>query len=160
MLTTIGMAKKSINTYGFKSITAIATLLLVSLLFACNKTNDNKVPETQKQTQEPDSVMYAHLHFIEDFFDFGSIKQGEVVAYTFKFTNTGNAPLVIKDIIPDCGCTKSKVSSKLVKPNEVETIEIIFDSSGWRGLQYKSITVRTNGKIKDKSVTIKANVVI
>lgn len=141
--------------------TAVLIIFIAAFASCKNSENVKEVDvETQHNNFETDSAKFAHLHFIVDFYDFGSIKQGEVVAYTFKFTNTGNMPLVIKDIIPDCGCTKSNISSKLVKPNEVETIEVIFDSSGWRGLQYKSITLRTNGKIKEKSVTIKANVVI
>ncbi|HOP04378.1 MAG TPA: DUF1573 domain-containing protein [Tenuifilaceae bacterium] len=154
------MKFNNILIYWFNPIIIVATFLHVAMLLSCNSVQKKEISENNEQIHEQDSTMYAHLHFFEDFYDFGSIKQGEVVSYTFKFTNTGNSPLVIKDIIPDCGCTKSKVSSKLVKPNEVETIEVIFDSSGWRGVQYKSITVSSNGKIKEKSVTIKANVVI
>ncbi len=101
-----------------------------------------------------------NLEYIEDFFDFGTITQGEVVTHTFRFKNSGNAPLVVKDVIPGCGCTTSKLSSTILKPGEEGTVEVIFNSQGWAGLQYKTITLRTNSSIMDKSVTIRANVVM
>lgn len=103
--------------------------------------------------------LQADLSYIEDFFDFGSIAQGEVVSHTFRFVNKGNDNLIIKDIIPDCGCTRSKIDKMNFKPNEEGRIEVIFDSKGWRGMQYKSVTIRSNAVIKEKSVTFKANVV-
>lgn len=109
--------------------------------------------------QVADSTRFAELTYIEDFFDVGTIHSGELVKHSFRFRNTGNAPLVVKDIIPSCGCTKVDVSKKVLKPGEEALIEVIFDSNGWFGSQYKSVTLRTNGIIREKSVTLKANVV-
>jgi hypothetical protein len=67
--------------------------------------------------------------------------------------------LIIKDLIPDCGCTQPKIEKKVLKPGEEGFVEVIFDSKGWQGSQYKSVTLRTNSIIREKSVTIKANVV-
>lgn len=139
---------------------SIIAFTLIAILFSCQSSRNNEVEHDSGRVEaQVDVDKYAQLEFVDDFFDFGTVKQGEVVSYTFKITNTGNAPLIIQDIVPECGCTKSKLSSNVVKPNEVITFEVVFDSAGWRGLQYKSVTVRTNGKIKNKSVTIKANVV-
>lgn len=115
--------------------------------------------ETKDYTVETDSTKSANLEYIEDFFDFGTITSGEVVSHSFKFKNSGNGVLIIKDVIPSCGCTTSKLSSKMLKPGEEGFVEVVFDSKGWYGSQYKSITLRTNSPIMDKSVTIKANVV-
>ncbi len=113
----------------------------------------------KKQNSENLSNAPGNLEYIEDFFDFGSILQGEVVSHTFRFRNTGEGNLVIKDIIPDCGCTKSKIDKMVFKPNEEGKIEIVFDSKGWRGMQYKSVALRSNSPIREKSVTFKANVI-
>src|SRR3990170_3491313 len=40
--------------------------------------------------------------------DFGDIVQGDKVEETFKFTNTGNEPLIITDVQVTCGCTVPK----------------------------------------------------
>jgi hypothetical protein len=107
-----------------------------------------------------DAQKYADLQYVEDFFDFGTLIQGEVVSTTFRFKNAGNAPLIIKHLIPSCGCTKTNVSKEVLAPGEEALLEVTFDSAGWRGLQYKEVTLRTNGIISEKSVTIKANVVV
>lgn len=115
--------------------------------------------ETKDYAVETDSSKSANLEYIEDFFDFGTITSGEVVSHSFKFKNSGDGVLIIKDVIPSCGCTTSKLSSKILKPGEEGLIEVVFDSKSWYGSQYKSVTLRTNSPIMDKSVTIKANVV-
>lgn len=100
------------------------------------------------------------IEIAEDFFDFGSIVEGEIVVHTFKIANTGDGVLVIKDVIPGCGCTTSKLGTEVLKPGEETKLEVIFDSKGWRGSQYKSVTLRTNAPNRERSVTIKANVVV
>jgi len=113
----------------------------------------------QGSTQESDSTQLAELTYVEDFFDIGTVRSGEIVRHSFRFRNTGNAPLVVKDIIPSCGCTKVDITSRVLKPGEEASVDVVFDSKGWFGSQYKSVTLRTNGVIREKSVTLKANVV-
>lgn len=115
--------------------------------------------ERNDDSVEVDSTKSANLEYIQDFFDFGTIVSGEIVSHSFKFKNSGNADLIIKDVIPSCGCTTSKLSSKMLRPGEEGFVEVVFNSKGWYGSQYKSITLRTNSPITEKSVTIKANVV-
>ncbi len=40
------------------------------------------------------------IRFSETFFDFGFVKEGDVVSHDFEFTNEGSGTLVIKDLIP------------------------------------------------------------
>jgi hypothetical protein len=135
-------------------------VIAVLLVSACADKKKNPEVFIDRIAADSDSLQGANLEFIEDFFDFGTIAQGEIVSHTFRFRNSGSSPLIVRDIIPSCGCTKSKIEKPTLKPGEESKIEVIFDSSGWRGLQYKSITLRTNSPIREKSVTIKANVVV
>jgi len=105
------------------------------------------------------SEKFSELKLLEDFFDFGSIHEGEVISHTFHFKNIGNDVLIVQDLIPDCGCTLPKIDKKEYNPGEEGCIEVIFDSKGWQGSQYKSVTLRSNDPNREKSVTIKANVV-
>lgn len=130
-------------------------LLLVAILTSCPSGGGGE----REHPQVADSAGYANLEYVEDFFDFGTITGGEVVAHTFRFRNSGNAALIVKDVIPSCGCTTPRLSTRMLKPNEEGFIEVIFNSKGWHGSQYKSVTLRTNSPIADKSVTIKDNVV-
>jgi hypothetical protein len=127
--------------------------LIVLIAFSCSSKSN------QTSEQVADSTHFAELTYIEDFFDVGTVHSGELVKHTFRFRNTGNLPLVVKDVIPSCGCTKVDVSKKILKPGEDALVEVVFDSKGWFGSQYKSVTLRTNGVIREKSVTLKANVI-
>jgi hypothetical protein len=140
-----------------RNIYTIFSIIVLSLFFACN--NSSKEESRGKSIPKNLEKKYPELKFGEDFFDLGSIKGGEVVSHTFHFQNTGNDVLIIKDIIPDCGCTQPKIDKKELSPGEEGTIEIIFDSKGWHGSQFKSVTLRTNAPIREKSITIKANII-
>ena len=145
-----------------KYYTILIFSLLLAATFSCRNNEKREVNNFPTSTQSADSSskMFAELQFVEDFFDFGSLVQGEVVSTSFRFRNIGNIPLVIKHVIPSCGCTKTKVSKEVLSPNEEAFLEVNFESAGWRGIQYKDVTLRTNDSISEKSVTIKANVVV
>ncbi len=142
----------------FHKFCAIFSLIVLSLSFACSNSpkGDSGVPSTSNNINEK---KYSELILIEDFFDFGSITHGEVISHTFHFKNGGNDVLIIKDLIPDCGCTQPKIDKREFEPGEEGFVEVIFNSRGWSGSQYKSVTLRTNSPNREKSVTIKANVV-
>lgn len=76
--------------------------------------------------------------------DFGTIQQGEVVTYTYKFTNTGDAPLQITEVKPSCGCTAPEWSKDPIEPGATGSITVEFNSEGKSGKQQKSVTVLAN----------------
>lgn len=82
--------------------------------------------------------------FSDKTYDFGTIKQGDVIEHIFKFKNTGKNDLIIRKIKSSCGCTAVSVGSKTIKPGEEGNIKAIFNSRGKRGQQHKSITITTN----------------
>jgi hypothetical protein len=92
--------------------------------------------------------------------DFGKVIQGEVVSYSFKFKNTGNADLVIANISAACGCTASEYPKTPVKPGAEDKIEVIFNSSGKQGFQSKTLSVAANTQPSTTVLTIKAMVII
>ena len=47
----------------------------------------------------------ASVEFEKDVHDFGTMKQYGDASTEFKFTNTGNAPLIISNAKGSCGCT-------------------------------------------------------
>ena len=76
--------------------------------------------------------------------DFGTIKEGDIVEYTFQVKNTGEAPLVIEKASPSCGCTVPDWTKNPIPPGGTGFVKAKFDSSGKPGLQKKSITVSAN----------------
>src|SRR5688572_7101524 len=59
---------------------------------------------TTKPETKPAGPLPA-LDFERVDYDFGTIKEGDKVNYTYKFKNTGAAPLIIQSVQPSCGCT-------------------------------------------------------
>lgn len=90
--------------------------------------------------------------------DFGSIKEGEKVTYTYKFTNTGEAPLIVQSAQPTCGCTVSDYSKEPIPVGGTGFVTAEFDSSGKPGMQNKTVTVTANTWPKQTVLSFKAMV--
>ena len=48
---------------------------------------------------------FPKFTFNQEEYNFGDIRDGDIVSHVFKFTNTGNAPLIISKATAACGCT-------------------------------------------------------
>lgn len=109
---------------------------------------------------QPDPAAMPELSFDRTEHDFGRIIQGEVVTYTFKFTNTGKDDLIISSVSTSCGCTISKYTDQPVEPGKQGTVQVTFDSKGRKGFQNKSVTVLSNAQPNRHTLQIKARVII
>lgn len=87
-------------------------------------------------------------------FDFGPMSNAETRKTVFTFTNTGDAPLELKDVVPACGCTRPTFAKKAYAPGESGTIEVAF-TPPTGGHQAKSISVFTNAKVPGELVKIR-----
>lgn len=85
-------------------------------------------------------------------YDFGEVKAGSSVKMSFKLTNNGKTPLVIRKVKASCGCTAVEPQDKVILPGKSTTIESVFDSTGRTGDQSKSITIITNDPNNSRSV--------
>jgi hypothetical protein len=90
--------------------------------------------------------------------DFGTIKEGDVVEYVYKFKNTGDAPLIIQNAQPSCGCTVPEWSKDPVPVGGEGFIKAKFDSKGKPNMQNKTITVTANTFPKQNQLKFKAMV--
>ncbi|MEP2024629.1 MAG: DUF1573 domain-containing protein [Reichenbachiella sp.] len=98
------------------------------------------------------------IKFTEKSHDFGDIEQGESVEYTFEFTNTGDAPVVISNVMTTCGCTASSWPREPVLPGVSSKIEVSFNSTGKIGHQNKVITIMSNATNNPEHVKIITNI--
>ncbi len=98
------------------------------------------------------------LEFAETKHDYGSIEQGEKVAHIFKFTNTGNEPLVLSNVKPSCGCTTPSWTKEPIAPGDAGEIHVEFDSKGKSGKQTKTVTVTANTDPAKTVLTISGEV--
>jgi len=129
-------------------------VLLVALVAGCNGKQSG--PQTMGSV---DSTHTPKVVFIENFFDFGNIKQGETVSHTFFFKNEGKGNLIILDAIPSCGCTTPRFSKEPVAPGAQGQVEVLFNTEGWDGSQIKQVTLKLNTERGFSTVTIRANVI-
>jgi hypothetical protein len=100
----------------------------------------------------------ARITFAEKSHDFGDIQQGDKVNYTFKFTNTGTAPLIVSKVETTCGCTATNWTKDPVKPGDSGEIAATFNSTGRKGAQRKVITIYSNATNAKETVAIVSNV--
>ncbi|MBL7959072.1 DUF1573 domain-containing protein [bacterium] len=86
----------------------------------------------------------AKIEFTEEEFNFGKIKEGELVEHVFTFTNIGNDTLKIAQVRASCGCTATLLSANRIPPRGMGEIKTTFNSKGRFGIQKKTLTVFSN----------------
>ena len=102
-----------------------------------------------------DTVNVAKMVFEEVNYDFGAVKEGDVVNHTFKFTNTGTIPLLIAKATSTCGCTVPKWPKEPIKPGEDGVIKVKFDTKNKKNHQNKPVTILANTYPNKTVVNIK-----
>lgn len=82
--------------------------------------------------------------FVTEMHNFGTLKAGEIVSFSFIFTNNGAMPFRIKKAETSCGCINVKYEEKEIAPGKSATIEVILNTTGEWGNQLKMIEVETS----------------
>ena len=87
----------------------------------------------------------AQMTFEETTIDYGTIERGADGSRIFKFTNTGDEPLVITNVRSTCGCTVPKKPTEPILPGKTGEIEVIYDTKR-PGPIRRTITVYSNAE--------------
>jgi hypothetical protein len=61
--------------------------------------------------------------------DLGKVKVGAPVTGTFTVTNVGTTPLIIENVQPSCGCTKSDYTKEPIAPGKTGTITATYNAA-------------------------------
>jgi len=99
----------------------------------------------------------AQIKFETEVVDYGEIAKGSDGVRQFKFTNTGDAPLVISKVYSSCGCTIPKKPEEPVAPGKTGVIEVKYDTKRVGPIR-KTITVYSNAEEATKAIKIKGTV--
>ena len=155
-------------------------IFLSALLFACGdlakEVGDNTKSPTKKEEVKPslssklvmndntaesssEKSGMPEFNFEKELHDFGQLVDGEKVSYSFKFTNSGDAPLIISNAKGSCGCTVPNWSRDPIAPGESGSIDVTFNSSGRSGKQNKAITLTANTNPNRKVINITSEVI-
>jgi len=167
-----------------KSVIKIATLFLIVMAFATacrDKDAEKRIAQlesriaelegkdatptpatvqptaTPLQEEKPEGPLPV-LAFETVEHDFGTINEGDVVEYTYKFKNTGEAPLIIQSAQPSCGCTVPDWTKEPIAPGADGYVKAKFDTKGKPNIQNKTITVTANTWPKQTQLRFKAMV--
>lgn len=100
----------------------------------------------------------AKIEFKETTIDYGTIEKGADGVRTFKFTNTGDAPLIISKVNSSCGCTVPKKPDGPILPGETGEIQVKYDTKRVMPIR-KTVTVLSNAETPTVALKIKGNVI-
>lgn len=103
-----------------------------------NKKNDLNSDAQPVINGKPELVFREYEH------NFGKVAEGEKIACIFIFENNGPGDLVITNAVTSCGCTVPKYETRPVAKGETGTLEVLFNTSGYNGIQTKTISVMSN----------------
>ena len=159
----------------------VALFLLATCFTACKKSEEKKIAELEgylaetgknKSKNHIDAVSGSEasvneakpegplpvFQFETTDHDFGTINEGDIVEYTYKFKNTGDAPLIIQGAQGSCGCTVPNWTKEPIPPGGSGVVTAKFDSHGKQNVQNKTVTVTSNTWPKQTVLHFKAMV--
>lgn len=111
-------------------------LFLILLLFTSCYATDNAWQKTQEINLETASDPYK--------WDFGRVKEGEVLLHEFTFKNNYEVKINIEDVTTSCGCTVSEVKNRSLAPGEETIISVKFNTKGYSGATKQYVYVHTD----------------
>lgn len=115
-------------------------------------------PRSANGGNPEDLAAMPTMDFKDTVFNFGSIKDGDVVSYEFEFTNNGKNPLIISNAQGSCGCTAPEYPNEPIPAGKTNKIKVQFNSADKTGHQEKSVSVTTNSNRGVHMLYIKGDV--
>ncbi|MDA3819434.1 MAG: DUF1573 domain-containing protein [Candidatus Delongbacteria bacterium] len=104
------------------------------------------------QSEKTDSIVFEKTTH-----DYGTIQKDADGNCEFKFTNTGEKPLMLSNVRASCGCTVPTWPRKPIQPGETGVIKVKYNTARV-GSFNKSITVSSNAVNKRVVLRIKGTV--
>ena len=120
------------------------TATAAGLPLACGEPATNQ-PAEAGQT----NTSGAEITFSTTNYDMGTVEIGEVLRFSFYFTNTGASTLIVSNIDVTCGCTTAGAWTRQVAPGQSGSILIQLRTAGFAAAPtVKRIFVSSNDKTR------------
>ncbi|MDX2191592.1 MAG: DUF1573 domain-containing protein [Bacteroidota bacterium] len=142
----------------FKLLIILISVLCIGISCSQNSLRDSDSNKSSDVTVAEVSTKYARILFEQSTYDFGKIKQGEVVKHTFKFKNDGDTALYITNASASCGCTVPQWPKEAVQKGDTGVIQVQFNSTGKSGVQNKTIMITANTLPNISTIVLKGEV--
>lgn len=140
-----------------KAILALSAISIMAFV-SCKEDASKKIKSdnvAQAAARDEAGKQVPVMEFEKEEHDFGTIEQGSPQETVFKFTNTGNAPLIITNATSSCGCTVPNPPKEPIAPGESGELVVKFNGSGQNQVT-KTITVNANTEKGTEQLRIKA----
>lgn len=111
----------------------LAALLCCTLLTGCKK----RISMTTVEV--PDSIRHYY-----------PVIAGQELNLVYDLTNTGDQPLIIRDIQPSCGCIVTMPESRMVLPEKTIRLKFVYQSA--KNIGYVQHVIRIYGNIEPKGM--------
>ena len=134
-------------------------LILISLISLLASCGSSDTPRDIDTIRNENAKQTTNIQWIDSVRNFGKITEGQHLAVSFKFKNTGDKPLVIESVHPACGCTVADYPKQPIAPGQEGEITGEFNSEGREGQNHKEITVYTNTPAHTHSLIFDVEVV-
>ena len=115
-------------------------------------------PEAAAPVEEKPEGPLPTMEFSTTDHDFGTVEEGKKVSFTYKVKNSGQAPLIIQNAAPSCGCTVPDWTKAPIPVGGEGFVKAEFDTKGKPGINNKTITVTANTWPKTSMLKFKAMV--
>lgn len=90
-------------------------------------------------------------------YDFGKIKQGEPVTYSFEIKNTSDKPLVVENSWASCGCTTPERIAEPIQPGSTAKLKVQYNAAAVAPFT-KDVNIKFAGIDEVKTVKITGEV--
>ena len=90
--------------------------------------------------------------------DFGKIKQGVPVTYSFELKNTSDKPVVVENTYASCGCTTPEKIVEPIAPGATAKLKVQYNAANL-GQFNKDVHIKLAGIAQEKVVQITGEVI-
>ncbi len=99
-----------------------------------------------------DNIPRTTVEWNQDTIRYGQIEDGTIVLDSFRVTNTGVYPYIIKDVKTSCDCTVLQFPKYPVMPGESATVRVEFDSQGKLGHTTPGMVIYDNSSPNTRNI--------
>jgi hypothetical protein len=112
------------------------------------------VKEVQQEQNSADNVIKVNTVK----YDFGKIKQGTPVTYSFEIKNLTEKPVVVENTYASCGCTTPEKIVEPIAPGATAKLKVQYNAAN-PGAFTKDVHIKLAGVTQEKIVQITGEVI-
>lgn len=98
----------------------------------------------KKDSDEAKALKAPELKLSLNYYDFGTVKEGEILELNVPFSNIGSEVLEISKVKTTCSCAAALLSGNKLKPGESGNLRIEYDTTDRIGKTTRSVIIHSN----------------